>query len=174
LCWGTRDLLKAIAANPDFAQNEVRQAAVWGLGKAGLKTYDDLLPYIADAEENMALHAIAGFDENTPQNVIDDLVGMLMGGDTRISPAASETLRIISTQNVLTSLMQAYDAHADRRGWILATLGRMSPDLVRAKLQGHEALALLEPMLLCAPGSNWLSSEQMTTDISFLLKQNIS
>jgi len=170
----TRDLLKAIAAHPDFAQNEVRQAAVWGLGKAGLKSYDDLLPYIADAEENMALHAIAGFDENTPQNVIDDLVGMLIGGDTRISSAASETLRIISNQNVLTSLMQAYDAHADKRGWILATLGRMSPDLVRAELQGHEALALLEPMLLCAPGSNWLSSEQMTTDISFLLKQNIS
>ena len=170
----TRDLLKAIAAHSGFAENEVRQAAVWGLGKAGLKSYADLLPYIADAEENMALHAIAAFDEDTPQNVIDDLVAMLMGDDTRISPAAIETLRIISTQNVLTSLMQAYDAHADKRGWILATLGRMSPDLVRAELQGHEALALLEPMLLCARGSSWLSSEQMATDISFLLKQNIS
>lgn len=169
----TRDLLKTIAAHADFAQNEVRQAAVWGLGKAGLKSYADLLPYIADGEENMALHAMAAFDESTPQKVIDDLVALLMGDDERISPAASESLRIISTRNVLSSLMRAYDAQANKRGWILATLGRMSPNLVRTELQGHEVLALLEPMLLCAQGSNWLSSEQMATDISFLLKQSI-
>lgn len=169
----THDLLASIAGHADFAQNEVRQAAIWGLGKAGLKSYADLLPYIADAEENMALHAIAGFDENTPQNIIDELVAMLISGDERISPAASEALRIISTREVLTSLMQAYDQNADMRGWILATLGRMSPKLVRAELSTHQAFTMLEPMLLCADGAHWLASEQMNTDISFLLKQNI-
>jgi hypothetical protein len=169
----THDLLTSIAGHARFAENEIRQAAIWGLGKAGLKSYAGLLPYIADAEENMALHAIAGFDEHTPQNVIDDLVALLISGDTRKSPAASEALRIISTPEVLNSLMQAYDQNADKRNWILATLGRMSPELVRGSLQGHEAFVMLEPMLLCASGTHWLASEQMNTDISFLLKQNI-
>lgn len=169
----THDLLTSIAGHSAFTGNEIRQAAVWGLGKAGLKSYSDLLPYIADTEENMALHAIAGFDEHTPQNVIDDLVAMLVGGDDRISPAASEVLRIISTKEVLNSLLIAYDQNTAMRGWILATLGRMSPELVRAECSSHQAFAMLEPMLLCSYGSNWLASEQMNADISFLLKQNI-
>ncbi len=156
-----------------FTENEIRQAAVWGLGKAGLKSYSDLLTYIADAEENVALHAITGFDEHTPNKVIDNLVTMLVDGNDRISPAASEVLRIISTKEVLNSLLQAYDQNTSMRGWILATLGRMSPELIRKECRSHQAFSMIEPMLLCSHGSNWLASEQMDADISFLLKQNM-
>ncbi len=43
------------------AGDEIREAAVWGLGKAGLKAYEDILPYIGDEDENVVLHAIVAF-----------------------------------------------------------------------------------------------------------------
>ena len=169
----TRELLKSIAAHPGFAENEIRQAAIWGLGKAGLKAYEDVLPFIADEEENVALHAIGAFDANTPRHVIDCLVELLLQGGQRVAPAASEALRIIGSPEAISALHDAYRQNEHARNWILATLGRMPPQMIRRELQGHDVLAALEPLLLCAPGANWLSSEQMKTDIAFLLKQDL-
>ncbi|HEX04224.1 MAG TPA: hypothetical protein ENH10_03585 [Bacteroidetes bacterium] len=169
----TRDLLKSIVAHPRFAENEVRQAAIWGLGKAGLKAYEDLLPFIADEEESVALHAIGAFDANTPRRVIDRLVELLLHEDQRVAPAASEALRIIGSPKAISALHDAYRQNEYARNWILATLGRMPPETIRRELQGHDVLGALEPLLLCAPGVNWLSSEQMRTDIAFLLKQDL-
>ncbi len=53
------------------------------------------------------------------------------------------------------------------------TLGRLPPALVRRHLQGDPLLAALEPMLLTAPDSNWLSRESTSSDLTFLLKQNL-
>lgn len=167
----TRNLLVDIAGSDRFKGSEIRQSAVWGLGKAGFKDYDALVPYIADSEENVALHAIAAFDENTPDNVIDQLISQLLSGDINLAPAASETLRIISSGAAINKLVQAYDRNQKSRDWIMATLGHMNPELVKRNVEGHNILEQLNPMFLCAPGANWLSSEQMKTDISFLLKQ---
>lgn len=169
----TRNLLIDIADSNHFQGSEVRQAAIWGLGKTGFKDYDAVLPYIADSEENVALHAIAAFDENTPDNILDQLITHLLSGDVNLAPAASETLRIISSGAAINKLVQAYDQNQRARDWVIATLGRMNPELVKRQVSGHEVLAQLKPMFLCAPGANWLSSEQMKTDISFLIKQNL-
>ena len=75
-----RDQLRRVASNPRFMGDEIRQAAVWGLGKAGLKSYEDLLPYIDDADEGVAIHAICAFDSDTPGHVLDCLVGDLVSG----------------------------------------------------------------------------------------------
>jgi len=37
-----------VAGRQQFEGDEIRQAAVWGLGKSGLKAYEELLPFIAD------------------------------------------------------------------------------------------------------------------------------
>lgn len=168
-----RNQLRDIAGNDSFQGSESRQAAIWGLGKMGLKDYEAVLPYIVDEEENVALHAIAAFDGNTPDNVIDRLIVQLLSCDKKLAPAASETLCIISSPSAIKSLVQAYDQNKQSRNWIIATLGRMNPQLVKQNIAGHELRTYLEPMFLCAQGSHWLSSEQMKTDISFLLKQNL-
>lgn len=168
-----RDTLKAIATHPNFAGDELRQAAVWGLGKAGMKAYEDLLPFIRDPEENVVLHAIAGFGTDVSDIVIASLVHELIHGDDRTAPTASETLRHIGTEAVLHALIKAHDDTPAARSWILATLGRMPPDMIREKLKGHSLMQILEPMLLVAPGANWLSSEEMDINISFLFKQKI-
>ena len=169
-----REQLNRIVVDPRFEGDELRQAAVWALGKAGLRCYEDVLPFIDDADENLALHAIGAFGADTPRPVIDRLVQDLIAGDPRRAPAASEALRIISSDEVLQALVMAANAAQPVPDWIVATLGRLPPDEVRGALQDSPLLDRITPMLLTAQGAHWLASETIGTDIAFLLKQNLS
>ena len=166
-----REELRRMADDQHLMGDEIRQAAVWGLGKAGLKAYDDLLPFIDDEDENVGLHAIAAFGADTPEAVIAKLVQALLTGHPRRSPAASEALRIIGNDDVLEALIEAAQTDGNVNHWALATLGRLSPDRVRARLAGTPLLEHVSPLLLISQGANWLSTEAALSDISFLLKQ---
>lgn len=168
-----REQLRRAAGDERFRGDERRQAAIWGLGKAGLKSYDDLVPFIGDSEENAAYHAIAAFGPDTPKGVIEKLVVALIEGDPRKSPAASEALRMINNPVVLECLVEAVQAKSGRTNWVLATIGRLSPDMVRTRLKGSPLLDRLEPMLLFAPDSNWLTNDKAVADFAFLLKQEL-
>lgn len=169
----TREQLNRVVADPRFEGDELRQAAVWALGKAGLKCYEDILPFIDDADENLALHAIGAFGADTPRPVIDALVQDLVAGDPRRAPAASEALRIIASDEALHALVMAATARQPVPDWIVATLGRLPADRVRAALLDSPLLERIAPMLLTAKGAHWLASEAIGTDIAFLLKQNL-
>ena len=169
----TREQLNRVAADPCFVGDELRQAAVWALGKAGLKCYEDLLSFIDDADENPALHAIGAFGADTPRPVIGRLVQDLIAGHPRRAPAASEALRIIASDEVLQALVTAAAERQLAPDWIIATLGRLPPDRVRAALRDSPLLDRVSPMLLTAEGARWLASESVATDIAFLLKQNL-
>jgi hypothetical protein len=166
-----REQLCRVATADEFKNDERRQAAVWGLGKAGVRSYGDLVPFVGDAEENVAYHAIAGFGPDTRPAVIDELVSLLLLGDPRRAPGASEALRVIGSPAALESLVRAVEAGKGRTDWAVATIGRLSPNLVRERLRGTPLLAQLEPMLLLAPGANWLAGEEAVTDLAFLMKQ---
>ncbi|MFE3839327.1 HEAT repeat domain-containing protein [Pseudogemmobacter sonorensis] len=168
-----RDRLNAVAGSAEFQGDERRQAAIWGLGKAGLKAYADLVPFVADPEENMAYHAISGFGGDTPDVVIDALITMLVGGHEVAAPAASEALLVIGSENALARLLVAAKTVNDGRDWILATIGRFPPQMVRAMLAGLPLLDQLAPMLLVAEGANWMSRGEAQNDLRFLLKQSL-
>ena len=165
-----RGELVRVAGEQKFAGDEIRQAAVWGLGKQGVKAFDQLLPFIADKDENVALHAIVGFGIDTPENVIQILVEDLVKADPHRAPAASEALRLIASELTLKCLIEAA---ADGRDWILATLGRLPPSLVKPAIAGSALAEKLAPMLLLSEGANWLASEDHVIDIAFLTKQNL-
>jgi hypothetical protein len=164
-------LLQAVHSN-SFEKDERRQAAIWGLGKAGLRSYRDLLPFIANSEENVAFHAIAAFGNDTPREVIRALIQQLLTGNLRGAPAASEALRVIGSALVVEELV-AVAKDSNNPSWVIATLGRLDPVMVRRALQGDPLLEILEPMLLMAHGANWLVSEEAITDMAFLLKQTM-
>ena len=170
----TREQLNRIVDDSRFEGNELRQAAIWGLGKAGLKCYEDVLPFIDDTDENLALHAIGAFGADTPRPIIERLVRDLIVGDPHRAPAASEVLKIIASDKVLRALVTAANAGLRAPDWIVATLGRLPPNRVRTALKGSPLLDQITPMLLTAPGAHWLASETIGTDIAFLLKQNLS
>ena len=77
----------------------------------------------------------------------------------------------ISNTDVLTAMIEA--ARANPSGWLLATLGRLPPDDLRGALRADPLLEQISPMLLLSDADNWLAGEDMQTDISFLLKQNL-
>ena len=169
----TREQLSRVVADPRFEGDELRQAAVWALGKAGIKSYEDLLPFIDDADEDVALHAIGAFGTDTPRRVIERLVQDLTAGNVRRAPAASEALRIIASEDVFQTLLAVANTRQPVPEWVIATLGRLRPDRVRALLQESPLLEQIAPMLLTAQGAHWLASESISTDIAFLLKQNL-
>jgi hypothetical protein len=162
--------LRRISGDSRFAGDEIRQAAVWGLGKAGLKAYDELIPFISDSDENVAMHAIMAFGNDTPETVIRSLVRELALNDPRRSASASESLRIIGNESVLRVLVEAAASAGD---WVLATLGRLPPRLVRPALEGSKLLERVTPMLLLGEDANWLAFEDRVVDLAFLAKQGL-
>jgi hypothetical protein len=128
------------------------------------------LPYIGATDENLALHAIVSFGSDTPEDVIRSLVSELMSGEQRRAAGASEALRLIGSEMVLQVLLEA---SASGNDWVLATLGRLPPALVRPAVEGTALASRLAPMLLLSAGANWLASEDRVMDIGFLVKQNL-
>ena len=163
--------LVGVASAQRFAGEEIRQSAVWGLGKAGLRAYEEILPFIADPDENVALHAIVAFGVDTPEAVIRRLVKDLVAADDRRAPAASEALRMIGSETVVEVLVEA--AASSGSDWILATLGRLPPNLVRPVIANSDLTKRLAPMLLLSEGANWLAREERVMDLAFLSKQNV-
>src|SRR3954470_22139969 len=90
----SRQELARVAGAARFEGDEIRQAAVWGLGKAGLKAYQDIVPFIAAPDENLALHAIVSFGNDTPEDVIRTLISELISEGQRRAAGASEALRL--------------------------------------------------------------------------------
>ena len=167
-----RGHLTRIAGAERFRGDELRQAAVWGLGKSGIQRYDDLLGFIDDPDDDVALHAIAGFDNHTPPATIKRLVNTLASGGDRGRAAASAALAAIGSDGVITALTAA--AHTTPDDWILATLGRMPPARVRWLLAGDSLLSRISPLLLTAEGANWLATQAKRGDLSFLLAQDLA
>ena len=168
-----RDQLKCVASDPRFEGDELRQAAVWGLGKAGLKSYEELLPFIDDEDEHVAIHAIASFASDSPAPVLDLLVRDLVVENHRRAAAASLALRTIASDGVLKALLNVATTMEPVPDWIIATLGMMPEAKVREHVTYPEIMERIAPMQLLSGGANWLGSESTTSDISFLQKQNV-
>ena len=168
-----RDQLKQVASDPRFMGTELRQAAVWGLGKAGLKSYEDLLPFIDDEDDGVAIHAICAFASDIPNHVLDSLVRSLASGDQRRAPAASLTLRSIASEKALQALIAVADTARPVPDWIVATLGLMPEGIVRRHVTSPYLLDRVSPVLLLSENSNWLSSETAIRDVAFLVKQSV-
>jgi len=164
----SRKELVRVASDKKFRDDEIRQAAVWGLGKAGLKSYADLIPFLDDENENVAMHAIVGFDEGTPMEVITTLIDELMRGDKRIAPAVSRALRQIGTPEIVAQLCARA---GDGNNWMIATLGSLPISLVDGATKGTPLAARVAPLLLLNETNNWLQTEDRVMDLAFLDKQ---
>jgi HEAT repeat protein len=165
-----KEELLRVASDPKFQGDEIRQAAIWGLGKSGLKAYDVLRTFISDPEDNTAMHAVMAHGHDTPPNVIAALIADLNDADQRRATAASEALRVIGSKQVVQALAATADTASN---WVVATLGRMPPQLVRDELHGKALLARIEPLLLLNAQANWLASEDRVLDLTFLSKQDV-
>ena len=167
------ELESVVGDTAKFSGDEARQAAVWGLGHKGARAYDRLIPYLTDAEENVALHAIGAFGPNAPLPVIAQLIDGLRSEEPRGQAARSEALRRIGNDDVLRELIKASASGNPGRSWAIATLGRLAPSSVRAALTGMTLLDEVEPLLLLSPQASWLAEERVGDSLRFLEKQSL-
>lgn len=165
--------LQRIATASTYAENEIRQAAVWGIGKAGAKAYDKLIQFIDDVKDDVALHAIAAFDADAQNSTIDELIQLLISGNLRQKAAACESLHLIDTDYVINQLIQAAEQNESEKSWIIAALGQLSPDAVRTALQDNPLLDHVQPFFHMSYQENWLASDEKISDLRFLVAQNI-
>jgi len=169
----SRQQLLQIASSDKFQSDELRQAAVWGLGKSGLKAYKDLIPFIDDDDGDVALHAISAFGSDTPETVIKDLTQKLAIGNPRQAAASSKALTIISGHTVIDTLVRAYNNKPEQPEWIIATLGQINIELLNKRIGDAELMQKLTPIILANNTNNWLVDENISDDMRFLLKQNL-
>ncbi len=121
----------------------------------------------------MALHAIAGFDEDTPNVIIDDLVRLFIEGNQRQKAAICEILRLVGTDYVIEQLIQAAGQETVEKSWLVAALGQLPPDAVGTALQNNPLLDQVQPFFHLSPKENWLTTDDKISDLRFLLGQNI-
>ena len=131
--------LERAARAREFERSEVRQAAVWGLGKAGCRSYITLLDFLGDADDGVALHAIVGLGADVSVDIIRKLVALLRSGTDRQRAAASGALRVINSREAVAQLVGAYRSGGNDP-WLLATLGRF-PGLDRSRGPVRRSLA---------------------------------
>lgn len=87
--------------------------------------------------------------------------------------AVCEVLRLINTDYVITQLVQAANQHPNDRSWLIAALGQLQPDAVRAALQGNPLLSQIQPFFNLSIQENWLRTDEKVSDLKFLVAQNI-
>jgi hypothetical protein len=150
---------------------EARCAAVWGLGTAGLDDATRVLPFIADTDDDVALHALAAIG-GIESDALAVLNKMLFGEDREAASAA--TLLAEDGEPGLRCLLDAA-THNDRSALrARAALGQVPREDLRevagSALPGNLETALL-PMW--AAQENWLNSKSFESPLDFLRRQRI-
>ncbi len=152
---------------------ELRQAAVWGLGLSGHKSYEDIIEFIGDSDDAVAMHAILAIGPELSKGVTTQLLAKLGDANSRFAPAASEVLSRANPNAVIHILAQAAVASLPGKlDWIVATLGRMDQALVSRALAGNRSLLdAVAPVSRLFGSGNWLASKPTTNAFMFLAEQ---
>lgn len=172
------NLLAECASSQAFAGNEVRQAAIWGLGKDGLRAYDRLLGFLGGQDNDELVHAVCAFGPDAGVDEADALGAILLNPASSERQRASASFLLAKTVPPAVSIpwLVAHQKHAERhaQNWIIATLGQMSPTATRTYVTDPVLSSQLECLHLTAPETNWTRAERGADMLSFVRKQSIT
>lgn len=171
------DLLVYFAQSEEFRGKELRQAAIWGLGKDGLRTYNRLLGFLDLPDNEELVHAVCAFGPDMDISIVDALIKMLLNSASseRQRASASYVLaKIIAPVYSVPRLVEA-QKHSVRhlKNWILATLGQMNPATALVHVNDANLASQLEWLYLTALETNWTRSERVLDMLGFIRKQTI-
>jgi hypothetical protein len=162
--------LMAIAADRD-RDSELRCAAVWGLGVAGHNRPEAVLPYIADEDDEVALHAIAGIGD-VPPALLAEVTSRLKGNDREAASAAA--LLSYQGEDGARALVDAASGEGGSAAWARSALGEMPQELVQKaageSLSGNTREAV-KPMWLS--GTSWLRRFEADSPLRFMRRQTL-
>lgn len=149
------EALAQVVAQTD-GPSEIRAAAAWGITQGVQPRPELLLPYAADGDDLVALHAIVGLPSLSGE-AVEALVEWLRDGTDRQAAVAAH---LLARHELVQPLLEAVRQGDQARLWALRALGDLDPELVRetgGELLTAEIGAVLEP--LWVGQSDWLRGE---------------
>ncbi len=165
--------LERLAGSADL-DPELRSAAVWGLGSAGVDEPARALSFIADEDDDFALHAVAAVGPLEDQDAIGRALDLL-DGDGRSASSAIELLAMSDPALTVPGLLRVAsidNAGATRACAVLGTLGREAVLGVSNELPAS-VLSAVEPMWT-GYHENWLHRQTIgSADLAFLRRQTL-
>lgn len=167
-----RDALDRLAADRSL-DSEARCAAVWGLGVAGVGEADRVVRYIADEDEAVALHALAGIGSLSEQ--VASRVGEILAEAATDAEAAAAAALLAAQERLGADILLELAGRKGHVGvWALAGLGQLDEVVVRSVSSGRltpELERVLEPAW--ALNRSWLRKQEVDTPLRFLQRQTI-
>lgn len=162
--------LVALASDKTMA-TEARSAAVWGLGITGVDEALRVLPFVADADDDVALHALACIGELDARG-LSIVQRVLETGSDREAASAVELLAQAGPEGIehLLEVAQRQDRPAI---WALAALGEIPEAELRETVGASlpsSLVSALSPMWLMQ--GSWLN-EKAQDPLEFLRRQLI-
>jgi len=171
------DLLTECAQAEALLNDEVRQAAIWGLGKDGLRAYPRLLAFLDAPAVDELVHTVCAFGSDADATVADHLIAILADEAASERKRASASLVLARTIPAGVSAPRLVAlrtcASPTTKDWALATLGQMSPAAIREHVTDRNLAAQLRPLQLTSPETNWTRSEQVVDTLAFVRKQTV-
>ena len=171
------EMLAEYAQAKALLNDEVRQAAIWGLGKDGLHSYARLLAFLDAQDDDELVHAVCAFGPDADATVVEQLVAVLADEDASERKRASASFVLARTIPAAISAprLVALRTHASpiTKDWALATLGQMSPAAICEYVTDRTLAVQLRPLQLTSPETNWTRSEQILDTLAFVRKQTV-
>ncbi|MGC1520168.1 MAG: HEAT repeat domain-containing protein [Steroidobacteraceae bacterium] len=170
-------LLAEIGGRAVLVGDESRQAAIWGLGRAGLHAYSELLPFLDADDEDERIHATVAFGPELPGEVVSKLVS-IVGNDSGSDRQRASALHILSRLNDVDSTARqlcevATGSTKLASAWARAALGSMEPHKVRNVIRDQALLEDILPLQLLSTATNWTRNESTAESINFVQKQTV-
>jgi len=172
------EALDGIASNASFAGDEIRQAAIWGLGRSGLMAYERLLTFLDADDENERVHAVVAFPPDLPDAIVQRLTSVVAdeAASERKRASAAHVLSLLT--NVTVAIAELITMARHRRSsastWAKAILGSMPPALTNQALAAAGLADEIRPLQMLSPANNWTKVEAVQTGMNFIRKQTVS
>jgi hypothetical protein len=162
----------ATVAEPAVSRkDEIRSAAVWGLGTGTRPAPGRIMPYLTDPSDLVAMHAATAMPDELAPAVIDALKRAVQSGDARSAPVAAAVLAHRGHADVL---LRIASGEGPGRLWALEALGEFTPAEVEEAADGglDQALrSVLEPIWM--RHVDWLHREENDGGLDILTRQRL-
>lgn len=157
----------------ETSNSELRSAAAWGLGLSGDAASDVLVTYIADRDDQVALHAVTALPENLSEDTLTRLEEMLR---SEIVREVASAVHVLGRRGQARSLIRNLDTVADSsRQVIVRMLGDMPRDTVLEAFDIGPDEKLLETLEIgWSSRRDWLRSREVSDQIESLEVQRLS
>ncbi|MGH9890665.1 MAG: HEAT repeat domain-containing protein [bacterium] len=161
----------AQVASEQSLPDELRAAAVWGLGVTGMNVPNEIVAFLGDESDLLAAHAVVAIGSSL-EEVDAEAVADLLQQSEREAASAAKVLARQGPVGVRVLLRAVNDGEESARVWALYGLGLMDRGEIEAAAGSdvaEELASTLEPMWRGSQA--WISEDDVVSLVNFVGRQ---